>query len=307
MIIEAFNYKEIKDFTANHCAGSSGQIEQIIFELFNSANEWLNKNPEQSIEPDKGYFLSCIKNIITELRVAHTYTGDKDTDYLFSLPLEEYKSKLTNLTDNEKFKLNHRYDTFWQAKGVAGIINNGDLFNDKECGLIEIDTLETIADFYIGSFWMKSKTLEWALINSMIYYETINFARVINDFPTLKFWKNIRYSLWQTTKFAFKEIIALIITAIVANLIDSSQGMNFWIVFATISIIRWVNPIKTLQNKLKLKPKILLGEMIGFIDSKVKYTNFNTNLIRELLYDLERKGASYSHWVYHILDRRLKN
>lgn len=307
MTTEIFTYEEMKEFSTQYCVGSSGQIREIIFELFYSANEWGVKNPVDAIEPDKGHFLACIKSIITELRVALTYTGDSETDYLFSLSLEEFKTKLTNLTDIEKSKLNYRFDTFWQSKSIGGLINNGNLFSDKECGLIEIDELETIADTYINSFWMKSKTLEWALINSMVYMETINFARVVNDFPTLKFWNNIRYSLWQTTKLVFKEIIALIITAIVANAIDSSQGTTYWIVFATITIIRWLNPTKSIQLNLKLKLKLLLGEMIGVSDSKIKHPNFNPKLIRELLYDLERKGASYGHWVYHILDRRLKD
>lgn len=306
MTTEIFTYEEMKVFTAQYCVGSSGQIRDIIFELFYSANEWHVKNPEEAIEPDREHFLACIRSIVNELKLAHTYTGDKETDYLFGLPLEEYKAKLTNLTETEKSKLNYRYDTFWQSKSIASLINTGNLFDDKECGLLEIDELETIADSYINSFWMKSKTLEWALINSMVYLETVNFARVVNDFPTMKFFNAIRYSLWQTTKLAFKEIIALIITAIVANAIDSSQGTTYWIVFATITIIRWLNPTKSIQLNLKLKLKLLLGEMIGVSDSKIKHPNFNPKLIRELLYDLERKGASYSHWIYHILDRRLK-
>lgn len=306
MATEIFTYEEIKEFSSNYCVGSSSQIDTIIFELFNSVNEWGFNNPDDAIEPDKRHFLGNIKNIITELKLAHTYTGDKETDYLYSLPLEEYKAKLNNLTDTEKSKLNYRYDTFWQSKNINQLISNGKLDDDKESGLIEIDNLETIADLYIDSFFMKSKTLEWALINSMVYTETIQFARQLGGFPTTQFLTLAKHTLWNYIKFLFNEGIALFITAIVANAIDSSQGTTYWITFATITIIRWLNPLKFERLKHKDKPRHLLAEMIGFCDTKLRHTKFNANLVKELLYELEKKGASYSHWVYHILDRRLK-
>ncbi|MDP3745219.1 MAG: hypothetical protein Q8Q76_12910 [Methylotenera sp.] len=306
MTTEMFTYEDKSEFANRYCMGSSGQIHSIIFELFNSANKWATDNPEESKDPDKEHFILWVEKIVNELRLAHTY-AETDIAKLASLPLEEYKAELSNLTDREKVKLNLQYDTFWQANNIVYLINNGKLFDENACGLLGIDQLETIADMYVDSFWMQSTTLEWALINSMVYSETINFARVVNDTPKMKFLNIVGYSLWQTSKFVFKEVIALILTAIASNIVDSSQGTTYWIVFATITIIRWLNPIKVEQIKHKAKPKLLLAEMIGFYDAKIKHSKFNPRLIRELLHDLEKKGASYSHWVYHILDRRLES
>lgn len=163
--------------------------------------------------------------------------------------------------------------------------------------------MEHVANMYLGNQWMKSKTLEWILIDAILFAETVEFGKVVNDVPAQKFFSILGRSVWETVKFAFSEGLALVITAFVSSIIDSTQGTVFWIAFATITIIRWLRPMRFEQIKAKAKNRILLFEMIGVYESKMKSYSFNPRLLRELIYDLEKKGAVYSPWVYHLLDR----
>jgi hypothetical protein len=130
----------------------------------------------------------------------------------------------------------------------------------------------------------------------------IAYANSVGGLVTHKIINHMGTSFWQLFKFVIAEGFALAITALVSNMTDSSQGVNFWIVFATITMIRWLNPNKVEKLQAKAKPRLLLVDMIGVYNLRLNTIDFNPKLILELLYDLERKGAVYSPWVYHLLD-----
>jgi hypothetical protein len=100
------------------------------------------------------------------------------------------------------------------------------------------------------------------------------------------------------------ESIYLLITAFISSIIDNQFGIIFWVVGATITLIRWLKPSTTLQiNKIE-NYKLLAGDMVTISD-KVRSQNFNAKLLMSLLYDLEKRGAVYSPWIFNLLDKRI--
>jgi hypothetical protein len=44
---------------------------------------------------------------------------------------------------------------------------------------------------------------------------------------------------------------------------------------------------------------------MGNVQGRLGKSHFNPQLLRELLYDLEKKGAVFSPFIYHLLDKRI--
>ena len=124
--------------------------------------------------------------------------------------------------------------------------------------------------------------------------------------------------LWETG--------ALALTALLSDFIDVTHGATFWGIFATITLGRWLNknylnPIddqsskwfkkeeakENIKSYLRLNEKIkqLSSDMIRVSDRSQDIDVFNARLVREMLYDLEKRGAVYKQVVFNILDKRI--
>lgn len=303
MTTEFFSSDEIYEAINTFVLHESAQTGIIAYELLSNLNEWVELHPS---DINKNRYIANVKRLINELRGCHI-ADVGDTDRLLYLPLDDFKLELSQLPEDKQKDIKSTYDHLWYHNSIAGLINSGKINDHTTFKMLSIDNLETVARIYVYNRWMKSRTLDWLLLDSMLFAETAEFARLTNNLPSQKFWNIMGYSVWQMIKFAFTEGFALAFTAIISGMVDSTQGTNFWIIFATITIIRWLNPIKVEHLKLKAKGRILLSEMIGFYDSKFTTMDFNPRLIKELLYDLEKKGASFSPWVYHVLDHMISN
>lgn len=291
--------KDISETIQSSVLSNSSQVAFIVRELMDGLNRWLESNPADSKEKDD--YIGAIQLLIRELRGCHITNGEMTG--LFYRPLDEFKSEISELSDERRKEAKNLYDSIWNHGNITRLISSGDINDHAKITELNIENMELVAGMYLGNPWMKSKTLEWILIDALLFAETVEFAKVANDVPTQKFFNILGRSVWETVKFAFSEGIALAITAFVSSIIDSTQGTTFWIAFATITTIRWLRPMRFEQIKAKAKNRILLFKMIRAYESKMKSYSFNPRLLRELLYDLEKKGAVYSPWVYHLLDR----
>lgn len=305
MTLELFSYKEMTEIANRFVSSDSCQLRTIISELLHNLNDWLELNPENLEEIDKDYFIDCISDLVIAIRSSHP-TSNYELSQLLILNPEEFTAQANQLSEDNKKEIKYLYDNFWHHNNIGGLYNSGKIKDHTAFKFVSIEGVEAVAAQYLNRRFFKSKTLDYSIIDSMLFAENVEFANVVSDLPVQKFWNLAGHYSWSALKFLFNEGFALFITALVSNAIDSSQGTNYWIAFATITIIRWLNPLKLERLKFKAKPRLLLGEMIGFYDAKFKHSEFNPKLIQELMFDLERKGASYSHWIYHILDRRLK-
>ena len=93
-------------------------------------------------------------------------------------------------------------------------------------------------------------------------------------------------------------------TALVSNLIDETHGIAFWVILATVTLGRWLNPIKVQQAIQRQELKALVADMIGASEKTRKF-DYNARQLRELLYDLEKRGAIYSSSIFNVLDKRI--
>lgn len=166
-----------------------------------------------------------------------------------------------------------------------------------------LEGIELAAKFYVETPWMKSRMLEWLLIDAMTYHETISFGSVI--FKKVKLWSLIPLPAWASKKSTYMEGLALFVTAMVASGVDSNEGVIFWVVFFGITIIRWLRPKSYELYRTSNREAYIFREMIGIYQSKLARIDFNASLLKYLFCRLEEKGASFSPWLFYILDKRI--
>ncbi|MDD2800214.1 MAG: hypothetical protein PHE96_02045 [Methylococcales bacterium] len=171
--------------------------------------------------------------------------------------------------------------------------------------LIQNEHLEVVAKMYTAKKWMQSPLLERLIIDALLFNEASVFALTIVDLPPQNFIQFLIAFLLKPLKPVVYEIFSLGITWAISNIIDSTVGMTFWIVFGTITLGRWLNPVKANDLIQTQKPKLLLADMLSALD-RLKHPEFNGKLLRELLYDLEKRGAVNRPAVFNVLDKKIE-
>ena len=73
--------------------------------------------------------------------------------------------------------------------------------------------------------------------------------------------------------------------------------------FCTITLIRWLRPNE--EDKIEERRTKLLADMTSAQD-RLKDYHFNPQLLRQLLYDLEKRGSVFSPYVLGLLNKRIK-
>ena len=208
---------------------------------------------------------------------------------------EEFDVYVAKLSAEKKTKAISLNEKFWHHADFMNLMRLGQL-HKGEYDELDVWALEDTARIYLENDWMHSETLEWLLVDALMFSETASFTRVATKPPTI-FNLNILPIL--------KELFYLGLTAIVSALFSSEKtgaDVIFWIIFSAITIIRWLNPYQVDKNK----PKKLAAEMVGVYE-ELKRMDFNPKVLQMLLFDLEKKGAYYSPMIYNILDRKRRS
>jgi hypothetical protein len=195
---------------------------------------------------------------------------------------ESFLKKTENLSNIERHELVRRYsryDQIWYSnrQSISELISSGKIAKIEHLSQSRLDCqylrnleLEEVAKIYTINTWMQSPTLEWLLVDALLFTEASLFACQVNDMPEK------------------------------APIIEPS---------------RWTNPFNTqkMTDKETLKEfqkkrehwKQQSLDMIKASDRSKDIDVFNARLMREMLYDLEKRGAIYSQAVFNILDKRI--
>lgn len=275
------------------------RLGRIGLELINSIENWYAQNPSE-----RPYLLDF--EVVGDLLSSLRYAANNDPNFaeLMRKAPSEFSDVIKDFSPDRLERARRAYDTVWQHTNVNNLITSGKLQEGVHQEILS-ESLEEIAQRYISDQRLSSPLLEWLLLDALLFNEIVAYARSIPNIHALKPLKAIWNSLWQTSKFLVSEGLALALTVIAAEIIDASKGVGFWAVIATVTLIRWLHPTRNLKNQRQIELLKLLFDM-AFIHERLKhYTQFNARLIRELLYDTEKRGALFSPWAYHVLDKRI--
>jgi hypothetical protein len=242
------------------------------------------------------YSINGIKNLLHALKCSYQNSDvtSQGLEPLF-LHKDDFEIFVNKLSDEKKEKAISLHKTFWHHAEFINLMRSGKL-HKPEYYALDVWALEDAARIYLNNQWMHSETLEWLLVDALMFSETASFARVATKPPTI-----FNLSILPI----LKELFYLGLTAFVSALFSSQKtgaDVIFWIIFSVITIIRWLNPYQADKNK----PQKLAAEMMGVYE-ELKRMDFNPKVLQMLLFDLEKKGAYYSPMIYKILDKKIAN
>jgi hypothetical protein len=323
--VPPMNWKDINHITREWFIHNSGdsQLEKICWELIQNLETWVSINYSKHMQ---GYF-SDINELIGDLRASFAWSpvnnNDEWLDFLRFYENNQFDGTgrtvaslfLKRIEDepNElQKKLKWKYDNIWSTgrqKAIECIKNNRvitDIFKNNiiDYPYLATESLDEIASYYINRPWMQSSHLEWILIDALIFNESSNFAVQILDLEPKKVSHKVFKATLKSVDFLLTEGFYLFVTAFVSNIIDDQHQYVFWIVFSTITLIRWLKTSTSVKATRLENIKQLARDMMTVSD-KSRNLGFNPRLLRDLLYDLEKRGAVYSPWIFNLLDKRI--
>ena len=211
--------------------------------------------------------------------------------------IADIRERVKGLPPPEGNKLAEAYDTVWATKPSRDRIASSSL-DPADSGELAVFEVESAAENYLAS-GLTSFTLERLVVDALLFAETAAFAREL-----LRIFPQSETTHASTVKLVALEAGWLIGTAFVAFVADSHAGAAFWVVFCAITAVRWLRqkPNSTAADPERSRLFGLLNDM-AVTQGRMVSNRHNPRLVRERLYDLERRGAVFSQYVYSMLDR----
>ena len=319
--LRSHNAKFLNPLSLKH----RGHVGSIIDELAQSAAE------AELVFDKYDKRLEIICEIIPELRTALREWKEDQSENEYQTNLwahspEEFRKSILGLDKQEQKTLEEQYDTLWGNFEASTSIRLGENNYGAASKGFEPnpEELEWIGQRYLELTPLRSKTLEKILVNSLLYVETIAFARTVQSteksfgspIPTrieknknedtsfLGFTQVFGYSLWISTKYIGSEVIKVGITLGLATLITNENIAASWTITTGYTLFRWWRRIHFIQNEPSVKQGTLLQKMIE-VQSLANKRTFNPQYTRRRLEKVSDDGAVFSPLVFSILDRQI--
>ena len=267
--------------------------------------------------------------LISDLRVATRERKidpliDDSYSNLWDHSLLNFQQAISSLEEVERKKLADQYDRLWGNFNITSAIQFGENENGALASGFEpnADELDSVARRLVTLTPMRSDELERILISSLIYAETIAFARKILSkeklmgmtIPTVIIKKSAEYdgvksiaiAVWATTKNIAVDCIKIALTFALAFIVSNENHIAAWIVATGYTLFRWWREMALIMGKKDLSEIELLLKMAVF-HKLVDDQSSNPRLLREQLYKITDKGAVFSPWVFTLIDRQINS
>jgi len=275
--------------------------------------------------------LEIICEIIPELRVAlrEWKQAPTENDYgtnLWAYSPEDFKVSIAGLDKSEQKELEEQYDTLWGNFEAASAISNGENNYGAASKGFEPNSeeLDSIGGRYLNLSPLRSKTLEKILINSLLYIETVSYARTIK--PNKKqfgsaiglriysdakkddgYWgltKTFGTNLSFYAKYIGSEVLKIGLTFGASLVVTNENLAVSWAITIGYTLFRWWRQVHLIQNEPAVKQSSLLVKMIE-VQLLANKRNFNAQYTRTRLEKAGDEGAVFSPLVFSILDRQI--
>lgn len=233
----------------------------------------------------------------------------------------QFEGYLSKRPADEVKKLRVAYDTIWRPFDLHHVIGSGEsTAGAKKDGLEpNAQKLEQVARKYLALPAGRSPTLEWVLIDALLYCECVAFAQVVlaeksffgteipGELKGASAGANFKKALKMSGKALTIEVVALAATAFVAAALAPSSTEAFWIILIGVTGARWMRSaiLKSSTDDPKLARGKLLLKMVA-VHKLLKTERFSAEHIRDQLNRVAEEGAVFSGVVYELLDSRIR-
>lgn len=256
---------------------------------------------------------NAIDDLINQMRLAfhRERPGDLQAQSVdFTEAPAEFLEAISDAPEELRDKLILAYDTVWLHESPETLF----LYGEKASGIAkthlnyQVEQIEQAARMYLDLPGAHSPTLEWAIVNSLLYAESLAFLQTVtfagnifagaSSAKGLSPWKIMLTSvgslLWEGVK--------LLATAAISYAIGQEDRTASIVLFLAITGARWFIP--TQKGRQQEKISVLAQAMMG-AHGLAKRRAFNAGVVRQQAYHATTLGAVFSDYVYEILDRQI--
>ena len=294
-----------------------GQVRRIVKEFAGSAASSCLAMPERDS------VVMHVKELLREARRTFrnplSLTGEAFAN-VWNLSRAEFEKLLTARDSTEVDKLKGQFDQLWQHVSVLQVLTAGEAKASAEAAghRAAVEELETLAEELLSKPSVNSPTLEWALLDALVYAECIAFAKLVipgkrmfgvpiqAPIPGLQPFKTLGKSVVSTVMSVIGETIKVFATFAVAYLLAQENVQTAWVITTGATAARWVR-LAVLWREMH--PRVRLAELLdkmAAVSELFKTTHFNAQAARDQLRRVTYDGAVFSPWVANILDARIR-
>lgn len=297
-----------------------GQVGRIVRELAASAAEG------GLDEASRAQCAEAIGEILDSLRQAFKapfeleISGNK-CDNAWELSAAEFAAVVDLRGKDEARKFKNSYDHLWQHFDLRHVIASGEEQADAlGKGLwANVQALEELAFNLLANPRLRSQTLEWMLIDALMYAECLGFAqRVLSKekfmgMPAPSVIKGEKTSMKAAILTDFKRIgnlafeaVKVGATFVIALALARQNYQSAWTITTGVTAVRWVRLTwLSTQPSPDMTGRALLLKM-AVVHDQLKTSQFNPRDLRHHLNLVAAEGATFSAWVYNLLDARIR-
>ncbi len=305
-----------------HLPGSRGtQFARIVQELSESAAQsGLN-------ETSRNYCIESARQILQGLRSAFrqpvSLTDDQYAN-IWNLGPAEFEKTMEGSGEPRTAQLRQQYGQLWQHFSVSNVVKQGEESTGagKEGFRPHVEEIENCAAELLANPRLSSATLEWALVNALIYAECIAFAQTrlsgqavfgmvvpgeLKGLATPKaVGRQFITGLAKSGAAAIVEVLKIGMTFAVATVLAQDNPATAWVITTGITAARWVRNGLTPQPKAAALVHLELLSKMASVHDLLKTVHFNSRSVRQALYLVAADGAVFSPWVFNLLDARIR-
>lgn len=291
--------EEVSDALREMHAGEIGQVRTIVNELASSASR-LSASHE-ALE-DLISQLGFLRDVRSAFHLPKKIEGFEGYD-IFSLWPADFLALVATRPEQERTSLTREYDEVWRHFRMWHVVKNGEVKSGAPRYGFEpkVDELESIAFRLLRDPRLFSPTLEWALMDALIYAEcvafkdSVPFEDEILGVPVTEIVKLVGYILG--------EAVTLLATYLIAGFLGGGDRHVTWTITTGVTAARWVC-MAVVGRKSKSRGA-LMAQMAS-THELLKSQHFDAANFRASLYKAASEGAVFSPWVYRLLEGRIR-
>ena len=263
--------------------------------------------------------ISEAKEIIKSLRPAYREYKETSSGYnIWSSDKEDFSKEIDSCPPEEQENLKKQYDTIWRYYDIATILKIGEKDSQpvKDGLNPRVDDIEEIASRLLSLKRIHSRSLENLIVGSLIYCETVAFARTvvssekmfgtkvpseIKGSGSTGFLETVGKATGQTIFYYFKEALKIALTYGISSLLTGNEVVANWVITCSYTACRWYFSNKAANTDFDVTSYQLLSKM-ATLHTYFNKSVVNFPLLRDQLYKLEAEGARFSPMVYEVID-----
>lgn len=301
-VCNQFFRQELSDYWILYNRGENTRLA-IIDEFAESV--WMRPQPLLQVHDRMVALTRILEDLPMAVQAVHDQRHQAGSSSSVDLSLWQLTgshllAKTEPLSENARHFYRGGYSRLWWHADLQRLPEQGDAAVDWDGRghALRSESLEGVASTLVSLPGLLSPRLSRLLLDALVCEACLVHARHERDKERPK---RLRDAKWWAILLG--EVIALVLSLCVAWVFSGENPIVFWLLFGFLTVPRWT--VQRLRYWLETQipsPSSLLEDMVRTYD-QLRYSFPNYAQFRADLLNCQARGARFSPYVFHLLDR----